>query len=483
MKNFLSLAKFSMLTGAWLLLASAGLAQDPQNPQGADKPKPAARAYGPIGAEDQDQNQNPADTLQPDDRPLTGLQQPTVGTPMERHSYWVPGVSYYNFIQSNGNSLGGGNSWNSTSYLAGNVSLLENWSRSQLALNYSGGGNFSTDSSVSNGWFQQLSATQVFNWERGQLTFLDEFAYLPQSQFGFGNGTGLALPGIGGTLGPGSTGLGGQFSPGQSIFSATGPRYTNTFGTQVNYVLTPRSSITFGGLFSILRFVDRGNIESNNYLGNVGYNYQITRADTIGLVYRYSSFHYIGLAEAIGDQSIQAAYGRKITGRLALQLTGGPEITHFRTPQGPSNRTHFVTGTGSASVTYAVKSGSSLSVSYFHGVTPGSGVFLGATTDQITGTVSRKLTRVWSGSANLGFSRNRSLESGAGTSNLDYNTFYGGASLARPIGRNANFSLGYTAYIEKPGSGICTGSSCASDFTTHQISVGLSWHTRPFVLH
>src|SRR6266404_683752 len=201
MKNRLWIAKFSILSAAWLCFAGVGRAQDAQAPQGADKPKPAAKTYGPIGGEDQDQDQTPAETLQPDERPLTGIQQPTVGTPLERHSYWVPGVSYYNFIDSNGSSQGGGSSWSSNNYIAGNVSLLENWSRSQLALNYSGGGDFSTDSSVGNGWFSQFSATQTFNWERLQLTLLDEFAYLPQSQFGFGAGTGLMSPGVGGTLG------------------------------------------------------------------------------------------------------------------------------------------------------------------------------------------------------------------------------------------------------------------------------------------
>jgi hypothetical protein len=177
--------------------------------------------------------------------------------------------------------------------------------------------------------------------------------------------------------------LGGQFNPGQSIFTAIGPRYTNTFGTQLNYVLSKRSSITFGGLFSIERFVDAGNIESDDYTGNIGYNYQITRADTIGILYRYSSIHYLGLPQAIGDYSIQAAYGRKITGRLALQLTGGPEITHQRVPQGTNTQQQFVAGTGSATISYAFEKGS-ISANYFHGVTTGSGVFLGATTDQVT---------------------------------------------------------------------------------------------------
>lgn len=487
MRNSLTFAKkIAVSTAGLLFFAGVGFAQDPQSPPEQEKPKPAAKVYGPIGSEDQDQNQTnqTPETLQPDERPLTGFQLPTVGTPTERHSYWVPGVSYYNFIQSNGTSQGGGNGWNSNNYLSGNISLLQNWSRSQLTVNYSGGGDFSTDSAIGNGWFQQFDATQTFTWERWRLTLLDDFAYLPQSQFGFGSGTGLSLPGVGGTLGGVTTGLGGQFNPGQSIFTAIGPRYTNTFGTQINYSLTRRSSVTLGGIMSLLRFSDAGNIESNEYLGNIGYNYQITRLDTIGIVYRYSSLHFLGLAQAIGDQSIQLAYGRKITGRLALQLTGGPEITHFRVPEGTSTKTQYVAGTGSATLTYQVEKGS-IAGSYFHGVTAGSGVFVGATTDQVTGTAVRKLSRVWSGTANLGYSRNRSVQSTAALigSNTNFNTFYGSVSAVRPLGRNANLSLGYTAYVERTSNSVCAGSNCASDFTTHQLQVGLRWHTRPFVLH
>jgi hypothetical protein len=466
--------RITVFAAAWLAACGAGFAQDA--PPAEEKPKPAAKVYGPIGSEGQDQDASPADLLQPDNRPLTGLQQPTVGAPPEKHSYWVPGVSYYNFIQSSGALQGGGNDWNSTSYVSGNVSLLQNWSRSQLALNYSGGGNFSTDSALGNGWFQQLDVVQTFNWERLQLTLLDDFSYLPQTQFGFGTGTGLSLPGVGGTLGGGTTGLGGQYNPGGSIFFAVGPRYTNAFGAQVNYVLSRRSSVTLGGVYSLLRFTESGNIESNDYLANVGYNYQISKLDTIGVVYRFSAYHYIGAPQAIGDHSIQAVYGRKITGRLALQLSGGPEISMFKVAQAPSTKTRYVGGAAAASLTYAVPRGG-LGLSYSHGVTSGSGVFFGATTDQFTGSATRRVSREWTGGVHVGFAHNRNTQNTPGVPAPSFNSVYAGGSVARPLGRNASFSLGYTGYHES------SSNVGGFSFTTHQISLGLSWHTRPLVLH
>jgi hypothetical protein len=473
------LQKLAILVAACAWLAGTGAhAQDQQS---SEPPKPSAKAYGPLGLDDQQDQQNATpDTYQPDTRPITGFQQPTVGKPLERHSYWVPGVSYTNFIQSNGNLGGGQDSWSSTSYLNGNVSLVENWSRSQLQVNYSGGGYFSTDDTIGNGWFQQLGATQTFNWARLQLVLLDEFGYLPQSQFGFGVGTGLTAPGVGGSLGGGLTGIGPGYSPGQSVFSAVGPRYFNTAGVQTTYQLSARSSVTMGGLYSLVRFSEPGNIESDQYVGNVGYNYQITRNNTIGLQYSFSAFHFLNDPQAIGDHLFHVVFGRKITGRLALTLSGGPEITNFRVAQAPATETQHVAGSGQASLSYQLLRGS-LSASYFHGVTAGSGVFLGATTDQVTGSATRKVSRVWSGEIHGGYARNRSAETASGVGSTDYDSFFGGVSAGRPLGRNAAFTVGYTAYVQRTNVSGCTA-NCSSTLTTNSISIGVSWHSRPFVL-
>ena len=132
MKRSSLFLRTAVLVGGLACSAAGICAQDTQT---GGPPKPPARVYGPIGVDqDQDQNQNP-DMMQPDNRPLTGFQEPTLGSPIERHSYWVPGVAYYNFIQSNGAFQGGSNSWSSTNYLSGNMTLLENWSPSQLVLN------------------------------------------------------------------------------------------------------------------------------------------------------------------------------------------------------------------------------------------------------------------------------------------------------------------------------------------------------------
>ncbi|MGA2811224.1 MAG: hypothetical protein ABSG16_07485, partial [Candidatus Acidiferrum sp.] len=192
----------------------------------------------------------------------------------------------------------------------------------------------------------------------------------------------------------------------------------------------------------------------------------------------YSHLTYVGLPQSIGDNVLNFVYGRTITGRLALRVFGGPDVTNFSVPIGGVTRE--ITGSGGGSLTYAINRGS-LSLNYNHGVTGGSGLLEGAETDQVSANVSRQLTRIWSAHANIGFARNRSI---AGAASQDsYDSVYVGGGITRPFGPNANLSLAYTANIQTTNAASgCTGMNCSTTFTQHQVTVNFQWHTRPLVL-
>ena len=65
-----------------------------------------------------------------------------------------------------------------------------------------------------------------------------------------------------------------------------------------------------------------------------------------------------------------------------------------------------------------------------------------------------------------------------------YDSYYLGAGLNRPIGRNALLSFGYTAYIVNTNQAACGITVCTAGgySTQHQLAVGYQWHTRPFFL-
>jgi len=448
------------------------------------KPRPAARAYPPIlaGIGDQDPNseaQSPT-SLTPDTRPLTGVQTPTLGSQEIRHSYWIPGFQYGNLVRSSSLNQPTVSDWNSTSYVLGNLSLLEAWNRSQLAVNYSGGGSLSTDKSQGNNSYHQLGLIEAFEWARWQLVFIDQFSYLPQTPFGFGVSTNLVTPGIGGPLQPALPGLQTNYQPNQSIFTSLGPRYSNSITTQVAYATNPRGTVTLSGSYGILRFVQIGSIDTNDSIFGTGYSYALSQRDTIGALYRFSGYRFLGNPQAINDHVVLLAYGRKITGRLALRLFGGPDVTTFRVPFGSS--TERISGSGGGTLTYAF-SRSSLSLTYNHGVTGGSGQFTGSDTDQLQATMNHQLSRVWQSNVSLGFARNTSLGlSTPSQVSQTYDSWFVGGGLSRPLGRTANFTLGYAAYIQNSSLPVCVAGTCITNYIQHQISLSFQWHTRPLVL-
>ena len=448
------------------------------------KPKPAARAYPPllagIGDEDPSSEAQSTASLIPDTRPLTGVQIPTLGSQETRHSYWIPGFQYGNLVRSSALYQPTISNWNTTSYVVGNLSLLETWNRSQLAVNYSGGGSISTDRLQGNNYYHQLGLVQDFNWGRWQLIFVDEFSYLPQAQFGFGISSNLATPGIGGPLQPSLPGLETNYQPNQSIFTSLGPRYSNSITTQVAYSISPRGSVTLSGSYGILRFVQAGNIDTNDSIFSMGYNYALSQKDSIGVLYRFSGYRYIGDPQALNSHAALLAYGHKVTGRLALQLFGGPEVATFRVPIG--NESDRISVAGGGTLTYA-STRTGLSITYNHGVSGGSGQFTGANTNQLQNTINYQLSRVWQGNLAFGFARNTSLGiSNASQVSQTHDSWFAGGGVSRPLGRTANFTLGYTAYIQSSRLPVCVGSACGTSYVQHQLSLGFQWHTRPLVL-
>ena len=453
-------------------------AQEPQSPPDSQPaptptpPKPAGFAVPAL------ENAQTDTGLQPDSAPLTGIQNPTLGTPELRHSYWVPGLQFSSNISSNGYGASTSKDWVANNYFIGNLSLLEAWSRSTLAVNYSGGGFVSTDSTQGGGAYHQLALVETIQLGRSQFQILDQFSYTPQSSFGFGGGTNLGIPGVGGSLGGTIPGLGGNYIPNQSVYGV-GPFYSNTGALQLTYSVSPRGSITLSGSYGLQSFTQSGNHDSNSTAASVGYNYLLTRSDTIGVTYQFNSNQFPGLPQAYGSHTVSVAYGRKITGLVALRLFIGPQFTNYRVPIGGSSQNHGYSA--SANLTYGFRRGS-LSVIYLHGLSGGSGVLIGSILDSVSASVSHSLGRVWTGTLNFGYSRNSPVGGTTATSQPGYTDWFTGANVSRPIGRDFNFALAYTATISNYGGTSCTGPGCNNSNTFSTVTVNFQWHPRPFVL-
>jgi hypothetical protein len=427
-----------------------------------------------------------ADTI-PDTRPLSGAEQFTLGEIPNKHSYLLPSVDVRSQADTNGASSFGSGQLVSQNSILGTLALQRTTGRSQLTLSYVGGGTVSTGGSSSVGQgdlntvIQQFGASQTINWRRWTLLLNDQMSYLPESSFGLGQGgLGFLGPAIGGSLNGLVPNLESSLTPNQSILTPRGGRITNTVVGQVEYHLSPRSSITTTGDYGILHFLDSGLLDSNNAMFLVGYDYQVTRRDTFGVIYHFNALRFSSLDRSVDDHIAQLAYGHRIMGRLAFRLAAGPEVGLLRdSATGSSSR---ISWNLTSSLDYQLER-TGLLLSYNRATTGGAGVLAGAETNEVRAVVSRSLSRAWRGALDLGYARNRSLDAGRGPFfRQSFNTWYGGVQLTRPIGRGADIFLGYTAQFQNSGVGFCAGGGCGRSLVRHLITLGFSWRLHPIEL-
>jgi hypothetical protein len=263
-------------------------------------------------------------------------------------------------------------------------------------------------------------------------------------------------------------------------------RASNSFLTEADVTLDRRSSLTFAGGYSLLHYFDNDLIDFGDAIFQAGYNYQLTAKDSIGVFYRFSGYRYSGFDQSINDNSFQATYGRRITGRFSFQVQGGPDITFVNSPittistsTTSGGQMREIYWSFSANVQYQLQK-VALSAQYAHGVSGGSGVLLGSLSDTVSGAASRQLTRQLNGSVVVGYSRNKGIDPFGTTSMAQsFGFWYGGVSFDRTLGRALDVNLSYQLQHQASNADFCVGTVCNQDLTRHQISVGLSWHRQP----
>ena len=470
------LAILWMLGGVPLAWAQ-GQTQDPSQDQSAP---PIPAYHSPLGSDSGNGQEAQPQQYTPDTNALTGAQDLSVGNLESSRSYWQPHVDLTATLDSNGLESTG-TSWSTWSSVYGGIDLHRISGRSNLTLDYLAGGTISNNGSSSNGVVQGLNFVDKFAFRHETISIFDQLSYLPETALGFG---GLGGGGFGGISLPGAGGVGllPGLTPDQTILTTQGGQIlSNSILLESDTYLSPRSSFTLLGGYSLLHYFSSNLLDYGDVNAKFGYNYQVSRADTIGFSYMYSGIRYSNFPQSIDSHVAQVSYGRRVTGRLAFQISGGPELTIFSTP--------ISTSTGAApssqqlywnlntSLQYQLHR-TGLAASYFHGVSGGSGVLPGATSDTVSGTATRQLTRIVGSSFNFGFSRNSALNVAA-LNNQAYNYWFGGASLTRPWGRNFNVSLSYQLQYQDSNSSFCIGTSCSTNLIRHLISVTFDWHTRP----
>ena len=485
--------KYLTMGGIWALLLSCAPAraqqpadstQDQQPGQQANQPIPAIRSPLASAADNGDQGEAPnPQQMQPDTRSLTGVEDLSLGTMALGHSYWQPRVALAETVDSNpGSSTAGNGSWGTWTSLLGGVDIHKISGQSELFVSYTGGGMFSTgNSDASNGVVQELSFKDKYSFRRSTLSVFDQLNYLPESSFGFAGTAGAGLPGVA-TGG----GIGSGFTPGQSILTPEGQNLSNTFDVELDTKLTSRTSFTLVGGYSLLHYFDDNLLNFGDASFQAGYNYQLTRKDTVAVSYNFSAYRYSNVDQSLNLNTIQGSYARRITGRLAFQIAAGPQFLSSRFPITSSTSSTTSATTSSSQLYWTLNAGlqyqlrrAQISATYNHGVTGGSGVLAGAETDIASGSYNRQVSRTFNVGLTAGYSRNQGIAGSAGAAEQTFSYWFSGVNVTHPFGRSLDMFINYQFQYQNSGTSGCVGSACSTNITRHQIMFGVNLHKQP----
>jgi hypothetical protein len=411
-------------------------------------------------------------------RPLSGVQEPTLGPNLGARNFLLPSISVMSQMATNSSGSGYARP-TAFSYLLGTLDLSRVSARSELLLHYSGGGMFS---SYLNSAIQDLQFSYSFKWRRWSLLLGDQVSFLSESPFGFGGVGGLAFLNGVSQFGPG--GMPGPFlnsflTPNQTIPTIMVPRLSNTLVSQVEYKLSPRSSWTASGSYGTLKFLGVGYINSTDGLFQTGYNYLVSQQSSVAVIYRFDAFRFTYFPQRIEDHLVQLGYARNVTERLRFHLAAGPSMEMLRgVVTGFANRLSWAMD---SSLSYRMDH-TSLLLSYDRLLTGGSGVLVGAQTGQLEGTVEQELTPRWQGSASLGYATNRSLlPTTTSLGRQQFNSWYIAVRFNHQLRPGTAFFVGYGARVQAMNAAACATPNCGTNSVGHEVSTGFNFGLRPIL--
>jgi hypothetical protein len=428
-----------------------------------------------------------------DNPPISSLDQPSLGPQFTARSFLVPGAHVSEALDSNAGQTAGTSAVTGVTRVLGSLMLQKIGGRSLFAVDYVGGVAFYTGLSPSTTQIHQADVEERISWKAGALTLRDRFSYLPEGSFGYGvygesGAYNLGLGGIGymgGTIGQG---LGGLFGLGEFASLGQQPRIDNLSIAEVTQRLSARSSVTLAGGYEIVHFTNNtaGFIDSNQITGQVGYDYQLTRRSQVALVYGFQDFQYPNIpGSSFSTHVVNLLYGYRVSGRMDFLIGAGPQVTLFHNSPLFGGSSDRVTISARAALRYRLRR-TLMGLYYDRYNSSGSGYFLGAVSDVVRFSISRPITRMWTGTADIGYAHNSALQSPvpgllpASTNAFQY--VYAGAAVNRPLGKHFNMFVSYQ-FNNLQFSGSCAaGGLCDTTAQRHVVAVGLDWHPRPIRL-
>jgi hypothetical protein len=421
-------------------------------------------------------NPNPAEAS--DARSFQGVEEFSPGHVSAMRSYFLPSLSLTEMADTNYQVAPGHRQFATATTVVGRLTFGKIGKHTKVSADYYGGGAFYNHRSIPSTTMHQFGITGSYTGRRWSFLLDDRATYLPETGlgfagFGFAGGLGMSL---GGAYSSNLGELNSSFNPTGSLVTGRGTRILNTTVAQVQYASSARSSISVAGSYSLLHFRSPGFIDTKSATFLTSYSHQLNARDFVGVNYGFSWYQLQSSVPAFQTHFVQASYGHRISGRLAVKVGAGPLIQEFTSPlAGPSTQLSWI-----ATSSLQVRAGrENFGVNYSHFTTGGAGVLRGASTDSVRGNWSVRLTRKWQCSLGPGYVHNRSLpQTTSGGAESALNSYYGSASLSRSFGRYTSIFFSYNYQAQRSDTVPCLTSTCESSFGRHIIGFGLNFHPR-----
>ena len=396
--------------------------------------------------------------------------------------------------------------WGAYSRVLGGLHFLKIKHRFETAIDYRAGEFFhDTADAYPRRQIQELNATQLVLWKKGELSLADSMSNYAGGSFAspwFGGaslynlntgGAGAGIPTISGTSDLfGLTSFGGI---------GQGEHFTNISVAEVSQLVSPRSVFSAAAGYGITTFFDRHQnlIDSTQASGLLDYAYEISSKSEVGLAYSYRTFRFPKNQGSVVTSLPELTYKRQISPRFSIQVGVGPEFEKIKQlhivtfpivlPGGLPGRvsipteihTNAINVSAFGSLLYRFR-WANAALSYTRGVSSGSGFYAGANSNSALLSVSWLMFRTWNAGLTAGYAY---LSQVAQTQSVNptqsYQFWFTGLAVSRRLSKSWSAFAGYQYNNESFANTICASSVC-NHVLRNSMLVGVRWRMHPIRL-
>lgn len=290
-----------------------------------------------------------------------------------------------------------------------------------------------------NGFFENLNVNQTFVGKHWNVMLGDQTAYHKQTP----------ATGASGQSGTGEPiGAPNPNPPDQTVIALNTVMINNSLFASYSHRITPGTTFSSTGTYSILRYPSGGEIETNRYQDNSGIAWRLNARSSIETDYQYSRYRYIGYDLVVSSNAVLAGYDHRWSRHFSSTISAGPQwVSSSNTLLEPGELTYQASGV----TTYILPRGSA-GLAYTHGFYGGSGFVLGSTIDTANLNFQHAFRNRFVIESTLGYQRTEKLD---GTGLISSKV--AGAQLTKQLGRKFSVFANYTAAVQSQSAGISSG--------------------------